>query len=112
MSLLEMKLSLEEPGMRTIETKAKKSEVEPSKLEEAQRGGEKRPQGIDKLIKVEKGLFPFNEALPNFIFLSIKAFGWNKFFTGETKVILDVVNKFYDAKYHPTDYFVIIEGEY
>ncbi|TYJ97633.1 hypothetical protein E5676_scaffold469G00170 [Cucumis melo var. makuwa] len=99
MSLLEMKLSLEEPGMRTIETKAKKSEVEPSKLEEAQRGGEKRPQGIDKLIKVEKGLFPFNEALPNFIFSSIKAFGWNKFFTGETKANIELYDLSNDANY-------------
>lgn len=40
----------------------------------------------------------------------IKAFGWKKFFTKETKVILDVVNKFYDVKYHLVDQYVRLKA--
>lgn len=36
-------------------------------------------------------------------------FGWNKFFIRETKVRLDVIDKFYVVKYHQTEFYATVE---
>lgn len=60
---------------------------------------------------MEKGLFPFNEMLLDFLSAPIKAFGWRKFFSRTTKIRMDVVHKFYDVKYNSSDLFITIGGE-
>ncbi|TYK28611.1 hypothetical protein E5676_scaffold2030G00280 [Cucumis melo var. makuwa] len=40
-----------------------------------------------------------------------RAFGWKKFCVGESKVKLDVINKYNDTEYHPTNLYATIEGE-
>lgn len=66
---------------------------------------------LDKLIKIEKGLLQFNGHLPNFLYRPIKALKWEKFFMGETKVRLYIINMFYAAKYQPDDSYAIVKGE-
>lgn len=57
-------------------------------------------QELEKLIKIEKGLFPFMSSLPEFLHGPTKTFGWEKFFEGEIKVFLDMVNMFFATKFH------------
>lgn len=62
-------------------------------------------------MKIEKGLFPFKDALPYFLHRPIKAFEWRKLFEGDTKVRLYVVDMFYRTKFHPTDLYAMVDGE-
>lgn len=68
-------------------------------------------QYMDKLIKIENGLLPFNSHLPDFLYGPIKALKWEKFFTGEMKVRLDIIDMFYATKYHLDESYAIMEGE-
>lgn len=68
-------------------------------------------QDLKKLIKIEWGLFPFKGPLPKFLHDPIKTFKWEKFFEGDIKVYLDVVNMFYAAKFHPTKLYAAVDRE-
>ena len=61
--------------------------------------------------KREREFFPFNGNLPDFLYGPIKVFIWEQLFRGETKARLDVVNMFYDVKYHLVESFATVEGK-
>lgn len=66
---------------------------------------------LDKLIKIGKGLLLFNGPLLEFLRWPIKALKWEKFFTRETKVRLNMINMFFVVKYHPEESYAIVEGD-
>uniref|UniRef100_A0A9I9DGD2 Uncharacterized protein n=1 Tax=Cucumis melo TaxID=3656 RepID=A0A9I9DGD2_CUCME len=80
--------------------KKSKSKVGTSKPNDVQKGSKKSAEDLDKLIKIEKRLLPFNDHLPNFLYGPIKALKWKKDYTGEIEVSLDIVNILYATKYH------------
>ncbi|KAA0056727.1 hypothetical protein E5676_scaffold1312G00140 [Cucumis melo var. makuwa] len=63
--------------------KKSKSKVGTSKPNDVQKGSKKSAEDLDKLIKIEKRLLPFNDHLPNFLYGPIKALKWKKDYTGE-----------------------------
>ena len=63
------------------------------------------------MIKIEKSLYSFIVHLPNFLYVSIRAFKWEGFFRGETKVRLAVVDMFFAAQYHLVHSFATMKGE-
>lgn len=66
---------------------------------------------LEKLIKIENGLFPFTGSLSEFFCSLVIAFEWEKFFEKEIKVCLDVVNMFFLAKFHLVELYVMVEME-
>lgn len=53
--------------------KKSKSKAETSRPEDVQKKSKMNVQDFDKLIKVEKGLLPFNGHLPHFLYEPIKS---------------------------------------
>lgn len=43
--------------------------------------------------------------------LTHQMFGWEKFFKGDTKVKIDVVDMFYATKFHPIDMYATMDVE-
>ncbi|TYK25768.1 stress response protein NST1-like [Cucumis melo var. makuwa] len=104
----------EEKGLTNIEFPKKsksKRKAGTSRPKDIQRGNKMSAQKLDKLIKIEKGLLPFNDPLLNFLYGLIKTMKLEKFFIEETKVKLDIVDMFYVAKFHLNESYMIVEGE-
>ncbi|KAA0066935.1 hypothetical protein E6C27_scaffold550G00650 [Cucumis melo var. makuwa] len=112
MSHLESRLRPEEQGLvDTTRPKKDKNKVRTSRSEDVQTSEPLNDQKLDKLLKIEKGLFLFSGHLLDFLYEPIKAFKWEKFFRGDAKVRLDVVNMFYTVKYYQVESYATVEGK-
>ncbi|KAA0056725.1 hypothetical protein E5676_scaffold1312G00120 [Cucumis melo var. makuwa] len=84
MSPLETRLRPKELGHVNSQRPTKsKSKVGTSKPNDVQKGSKMSTQDLDKLIKIEKRLLPFNDHLLDFLYGPIKALKWENVFRGE-----------------------------
>lgn len=74
---MEPSLRPEEPGLVNAQLlKKSKSKAGTSRPEDVERGNRMSAQDLDKFIKIEKRLLPFNGLLADFLHDPIKAMKW------------------------------------
>ncbi|KAA0064202.1 hypothetical protein E5676_scaffold218G00180 [Cucumis melo var. makuwa] len=106
------KKTLKEQFRKWQDEKAKRK-PQNNEGEEGKESDSEKPLSFTKVSKqfmIEKGLYPYQRAMPGFLTIPIQAFKWKRFFQGVIAIIPDVVKMFYKGYINEEEHYVTVKG--
>ncbi|TYJ99631.1 hypothetical protein E5676_scaffold562G00010 [Cucumis melo var. makuwa] len=97
-------------------TRAEKAKRKPQN-NDAEEGEESDSNGplssirVSKQFMIEKGLYPYQGAMPGSLAPLIQAFRWKRFFRCVTSIKPEVVKLFYKGYINKEEHYVMVKGQ-